>query len=113
MQPEALGYIFRLFRIIILSLTSLYFLTSTGILISHKVVQYNLPRHAVVMDGTLKEIVVSSCTTWGMDNYMCSAKLHTKPFIAFTPLLIVYINQKFLTKYFIIIIVWVIQLFVI
>ena len=30
------------------------------------------------MDGTLKEIVVSSCTTWGIDNYLCSAKLYTK-----------------------------------
>ena len=78
MNPEALGYILRLPRIMKPSLTSLYSLSSTGILINNKIVQYNLPKHAVVIDNTLKEIVVSSCTAWGMDNYLCSAKLHTR-----------------------------------
>ena len=43
MQPEALGYILRLPPIIKPSLTSLYLLTSTGISINNKVVQYILP----------------------------------------------------------------------
>ena len=77
MHPEALGYILRLPRILKPSITSLYQLTSTGILIKNNIVQYSLPKHAVVIDGILKEIVVSSCTTRGIDNYLCSAKLHT------------------------------------
>ena len=40
--------------------------------------QYNLPKHAVVMNWTLKEIVMSCCTVWDIDNYLCSAKLHTR-----------------------------------
>ena len=78
MHPEALGYILRLPRIMRPSLTSLYLLSSTGILINNKIVQYNLPKHAVIIDGIIKEIVVSSCTAWGLDNYLCSAKLHTR-----------------------------------
>ena len=78
MHPEALGYILRLPRILKPSITSLYQLTSTGILIKNNIVQYTLPKHAVVIDEILKEIVVSSCTAWGMDNYLCSAKLHTR-----------------------------------
>ena len=78
MHPEALGYILRLPCILKPLFTSLYLLTSTGILIKNNVVQYNLPKHAVVINGTIKEIVVSSCTVWGMDNYLCSAKLHTR-----------------------------------
>ena len=78
MQPEALGYILRLPRIMKPSLTSLYLLTSTGVLHNNNVVQYDLPKHAVIINNILKEIVVSSCTAWGMDNYLCSAKLHTR-----------------------------------
>ena len=59
-------------------MTSLYLLTLTEIIIKYFVVQYNLPKHAVVINNTLKEIVVSSCTAWGMDNYLCSAKLHSR-----------------------------------
>ena len=40
--------------------------------------QYNLPKHAVFINGTLKEIVVASCTAWSMDNFLCSAKLHKR-----------------------------------
>lgn len=68
MHFNALGYILRFPVIITPSLTSLYSLTSTKILINNKVMQYNLPKHAVIINGTIKEIVVSSCTTWGMDN---------------------------------------------
>ena len=71
MHPEALGYILRLPRIIKPSMTLLYLLTSTGILIKNYVVQYNLPKHAVVIYNTLKEIVVSSYTALGMDNNLC------------------------------------------
>ena len=78
MHPEALGYILRLPRILKPSFTSLYQLTSTGILIKNNVVQYNLPKHTVFINGTLKEIVLASCTAWSMDNYLCSAKLHTQ-----------------------------------
>ena len=78
MHPEALGYILCLPRILKPSITSLYKLTSTGILIKNNIVQYNLPKHAVVINRILKEIRVSSCTAWEMDNYLCSAKLHTR-----------------------------------
>ena len=78
MHPDALGYILHLPRILKPSFTSLYLLTSTGILIKNNVVQYNLLKHAFVINRTLKEIVVSSCTARGMDNYLCSAKLHTR-----------------------------------
>ena len=78
MHPEALGYILRLSRILKPSFTSLYQLTSTGILIKNNAVQYNLPKHAVFINGTLKKIVVASCTAWSMDNYMCAAILHTR-----------------------------------
>ena len=78
MHPDALGYILRLPRIIKPSFNSLHLLTSTGILIKSNVVQYNLPKHAVGINSTLKEIVVFSCTATGMDNYLCSAKLHTR-----------------------------------
>ena len=61
-HPEALGYILRLPRILKPSFTSLYQLISTGILIKNNVLQYNLPKHAVIINGTLKEIVVASCT---------------------------------------------------
>ena len=77
-HPEALGYILRLLRILKPSITSLYQLTSTGILIKNNIVKFTLPKHAVVIDGIFKKIVVSSCTAWGMDNYLCSAKLHTR-----------------------------------
>ena len=40
--------------------------------------QYNLLKHAVFINGTLKELVVASCIAWTMDNYMCSGKLHTR-----------------------------------
>ena len=78
MHPEALGYILCLPRILKPSLTSLYQLTSTGILIKNNVVQYNLPKHAVFIHNTLKEIVVTRCTAWSMDNNLWSAKLHTR-----------------------------------
>ena len=78
MHPEALGYILRITRILKPSFTSLYQITSTGILIKNNVVQYNLAKQAVFINGTLKEIVVASCTTWSMDNYLCSAKLNTQ-----------------------------------
>ena len=78
MHSEALGFILRLPRIIKPLLTSLYLLTATGILINSKVVQYILPKHSIVINGTLKEIIVSSCTTWGMDNNLCSAVTHEK-----------------------------------
>ena len=78
MHPEALGYILRLLRILKPSFTSMYQLTSTGILIKNNVLQYNLTKHAVFINGTLKEIVVASCIAWSMDNYLCSAKLHTR-----------------------------------
>lgn len=54
MQPESLGYIIHLPRINKPVLTSLYLLKYTGILINHKLVQYILPKHAVVMNCTLK-----------------------------------------------------------
>ena len=111
MHTEALGYILCLPRILKLLLTSLYLLTSSGILINNKVVEYNLPKNTVVMNGTLKEIVVSSCTAWGIDNYLCSDKLHTRDIYLLINLQIALINLKFLTKYFIITIVWVIKLF--
>ena len=78
MHNEALGYILQIPRIIKLSMTSLYLLTSTGILIKNNVVQYNLPKHAIVINGILNEIVVSSCTAWSMNNYLCSAKINTR-----------------------------------
>ena len=78
MHPEALGYILRLPRILKPSLTSLYQLTSKGILIKNNVVQYNLPKHAGFINGTLKEIVVASYTAWSIDNYLFSAKRHTR-----------------------------------
>ena len=56
----------------------MYLLTSIGILIKISNVQYNLPKHIVVINGSFKKIVVSNCTAWGMDNYLCSAKLHTR-----------------------------------
>lgn len=77
MHSEALGYILRLFRIIKPSSTLLYLLTLTEILINNSM-QYNLFQYVVVMNGTLKKIVVSSCAAWGMDNYLWSAKLHTR-----------------------------------
>ena len=52
--------------------------TSTRILITNNVVKYSLPKHAVVINSTLKEIVVSSCTALRINNYLCSAKLHTR-----------------------------------
>ena len=58
MHFEALCYILRLPRILKPSFTSLYIITYTGILIKNNSVQYNLPKHAVVINGTLKEIVV-------------------------------------------------------
>ena len=76
--PKALGYILRLPRILKPTFTSLYQLTLTGILIKNNVVQYNLPKRAVFINGTLKEIVVASCTAWSLDNYLYSAKLHTR-----------------------------------
>ena len=78
MHPKVLGYMLRLFRILKASFTSLYLVTSTGILIKNNIVQYNLLKHAVVINGTLKKIVVSSCTAWGINNYLCFAKLHTR-----------------------------------
>ena len=54
LHTEALGYIFRLPRIIKPLMASLYLLTSTGILIKNNVLKYNLPKHAVVINGTLK-----------------------------------------------------------
>ena len=54
MHPEALGYILCLSRILKLSFILLYQITSTGILIKNNVVQYNLPKHAVFINGTLK-----------------------------------------------------------
>ena len=66
MQPETLSYILRSPRIIKLSLTLLYLLTSTGILIKSKVVL-----------SKAKKIVVSCCTAWAINNYLCLAKLHT------------------------------------
>ena len=78
MHPEALGYICRLPRLLKPSITSLYQLASTCILIKNNIVQDTLPNHAVVINGILNEIVVSSCTAWGMDNCLCSAKLHTR-----------------------------------
>ena len=56
MHTEALGYILCLPHILNTLLTSLYLLTSTGILINNKVVQYNLPKHAFVMNNTLKQM---------------------------------------------------------
>ena len=56
MHSEALGYIFRLPRILQRSLTSLYLVTSTGILLKNSIVQYYLPKHAVVINKTLKNI---------------------------------------------------------
>ena len=56
----------------------MYLPFSTGIVIKNSVVQYNLPKHAVVINGTLQKIVMSSCTACGMNNYLCSAELHTR-----------------------------------
>ena len=78
MHPEALGYILRLPRIIQPSSASLYILNFTNILINNKVEKYILPKHAVVINCTLKVIVVLSCFAWRIDNYMCSATLHTR-----------------------------------
>ena len=61
MHPEAVGYIIRLSRILKPALTSLYQLTSTGILIKNNVVQYKLLKHAIIINCTLIEIVVASC----------------------------------------------------
>ena len=100
MHSKALGYILRLPRILKPSFTSLYLLTSTGILIKNNVLQYNLPKHAVVINGTLKEIVVSSCTAWGMDNYLCSAKLHTRDIYCINDSVNCYYKSKFFTEIF-------------
>ena len=54
MHLEGLGYILRLPRKLKPSFTSLYLLTSNGILMKNNVVQYNLPKHAVVINYTLK-----------------------------------------------------------
>ena len=105
MSPEALGYILCLPRIIKPSKTSLYLVTSTGISIKNKVVQYILPKHTVVMDGTLNEIVVFSFTAWGKDNYLCSAKLHTRDIYCINNSANYLYKSNILTKYFIIIIV--------
>lgn len=78
MQAEALSYILRLVCIIKPLLTSQYLLTITGVLINNKVVHYILPKHAVVMDGTLQDILVSSCTTWSMNNFQYSAELQSR-----------------------------------
>ena len=78
MHFEALGYFPRLPRILKPLFTLLYQLTSTGILIKNNVVQYNLPKHAVVCNSTLKETVVPSCTAWSIDNYLCAVKLNTQ-----------------------------------
>ena len=40
--------------------------------------QYNLPKHAVVINNTYIQIVVASCRAWSIDNYLCSAKIHTR-----------------------------------
>ena len=56
LNSEALGYILRLPRILKPSLTSLYLLTSTRIIINNKAVQYILPKHAVVMNGSIKKL---------------------------------------------------------
>ena len=72
MHSETLGYILRLPRILKPLFTSLYLLTFTDQLIKDNV-QYNLLKHAVVINGTLKIIVVSNCTAWGIYNYLCSA----------------------------------------
>ena len=61
-HPKALGYILRFPSILKPCFTSLYQRTSTGILIKNNVVQYNLPKHAVFINCTLKEIIVASCT---------------------------------------------------
>ena len=62
MNPEALGYILYLPCILEALFTSLYLLTSTNRLIKNNVVEYNLLKHAVVINGTVKEIVVFNCT---------------------------------------------------
>ena len=62
MHHEAFGYILRLPRILKPTFISLYQLTSKGILIKNNVVQYKLPKNAAFINGTLKEIVVETCT---------------------------------------------------
>ena len=71
--------------------------------------QYNLPKHAVIINDTLKEIVVASYAAWSIDYYMCSAKLQTRDIFALTTRLIAYLYQKILMKYIITIIVLDIQ----
>ena len=68
-------------------------------------VQYNLPKHAVIINGTLKEIVVASCTAWSIDNYLSLLNLTRETYFALTTRLIAYLNLKVLIKYFITIIV--------
>ena len=111
MDPKALGYILCLTRILQPSYTSLYQLTSSGILINVNVVQYNLPKHAVFINGTLKEIVVASCIAVSMDYYLFSAKLHTRDISFINNLSNCLFKFNNLIKYLITIMVWVIQLF--
>ena len=59
-------------------MTLLYLLPSTEILITNYVVQYNLRKYSVVINGTLRNIIVSSCTALGINNYLCYAKLHPR-----------------------------------
>ena len=70
MHLETMGYIYRLQLILKPSFTSLYQLTLTGIIIKNNVVQYNMPKHVVCINGTFKKIVVARCIALSMNNYL-------------------------------------------
>ena len=96
MHPEALGYILRLPRILKPTLTPLYLVTSTGILLKNSIVQYYLPKHAVLINGVLKGMVVSSCTAWAWTITYAPLSFIRAIFTSSVTQVIVCINQKFL-----------------
>ena len=71
-----IGYVLSLPRIIVPHQTTLYQITSNGIINLDKIYRYKLPRYAVKIDNKFKEIDIFKCQGLRSDIRLCSKSIH-------------------------------------